>query len=109
MNNRTKCIKKSIKIKYSKENKDFYNLLCNHKKKIIKKFELQIHKLNNSEIPIRFKILALPISFKEKSVLITFDRCRVLPDLFSGKEGGSIGSMKEIKSNVSIRKHMESQ
>ena len=70
MIHRKKKIKKSIKIKYSKENKEFYNLLCNNKKKIIKKFELQIHKLNNSEIPIRFKILALPISFKEKSVLI---------------------------------------
>ena len=35
-----KSIKKSKKIKYSKKNKDFYNLLCNDKKKIIKKFEL---------------------------------------------------------------------
>lgn len=65
-----KAIKKKIKIKYSKENKKFFNTLKPIQQKIIKHFELLIYKNNNKQIPFRFKILSLPINITEKILLI---------------------------------------
>jgi len=69
MNLRKKTNKK-IKLKYSKDEKEYYNKLSNENKLYIKKYELNINKNKLNEIPLRFKILNLPINNLTKYHLI---------------------------------------
>ena len=66
---RTKSNKK-LKLKYSKIEKEYYCKLSNEHKMYIKKYEYNINKHKSNEIPLRFKILNLPINNSTKFYLI---------------------------------------
>jgi ATP-dependent Lon protease len=59
-----------VQLKYSTQEKQYYNKLTTNNKEYIKKYELIIFKNNIQIVPYRFQIFNLPISCNEKTHLI---------------------------------------